>query len=65
MYDKEQCILCVKDNGRGFGVGSIPPVSGFGLAGNGGERTENIGAQLTIKSQPGQGTEIVVTINRE
>jgi signal transduction histidine kinase len=29
------------------------------------ERAENIGAQVTIESQPGQGTEIVVTINRK
>ncbi|MDF5714603.1 MAG: PAS domain-containing protein [Rhizonema sp. NSF051] len=63
-YENTQCILCVKDNGRGFGVGSIPPVGGFGLLGMS-ERAENIGAQLTIQSQPEQGTEIVVTINRE
>jgi signal transduction histidine kinase len=28
------------------------------------ERAEKIGARLTIESQPGQGTEIVVVINR-
>ncbi|MDF5723629.1 MAG: PAS domain-containing protein [Rhizonema sp. PD37] len=63
-YENTQCILCIKDNGRGFGVGTIPPVGGFGLLGMS-ERAENIGAQLTIQSQPEQGTEIVVTIHRE
>ena len=63
-YENTQCILHVKDDGLGFGVGSIPPVGGFGLLGMS-ERAEHIGAQLTIQSQPGQGTEIVVIINRE
>jgi signal transduction histidine kinase len=52
----------VKDNGQGFGVGSISASEGFGLLGMS-ERAERIGAQLTIRSQPGQGTEIIVTIN--
>jgi PAS domain S-box-containing protein len=64
VYDNTQCILRVKDDGRGFGVGIIPPIGGFGLLGMS-ERAENIGAQVTIESQPGQGTEIVVTINRK
>ncbi|GAX45991.1 multi-sensor signal transduction histidine kinase [Tolypothrix sp. NIES-4075] len=64
MYSQTQCILRVKDNGRGFGVGSTPVNSGFGLLGMS-ERAERIGAQLAIQSQPGQGTEIIVTINRE
>jgi signal transduction histidine kinase len=36
-------------------------VGGFGLLGMT-ERAERIGAQLTIKSAPGQGTEIVVSV---
>ncbi|MBD1848371.1 PAS domain-containing protein [Cyanobacteria bacterium FACHB-63] len=63
MYDDSQCLLRVKDDGQGFGVGSISSLGGFGLLGMS-ERAERIGAQLTIQSQPGQGTEIVVTINR-
>ncbi|MEH2468023.1 AAA family ATPase [Nostoc sp.] len=63
-YENTQCILRVKDDGLGFGVGSIPPVGGFGLLGMS-ERAKHIGAQLTIQSQPGQGVEIVVIINRE
>jgi PAS domain S-box-containing protein len=64
VYEAMQCILCVKDDGRGFGVGSIPSADGFGLLGMS-ERAERIGAQLTIGSQPGQGTEIIVVVNRE
>lgn len=61
VYDRDQVCLRVKDNGRGFGVGSIPSSEGFGLLGMS-ERAERIGAQLTIQSQPGQGTEIVVMV---
>lgn len=60
-YDRDQFCLRVKDNGQGFGVGSIPSSEGFGLLGMS-ERAERIGAQLTIKSQPGEGTEIVVVV---
>ena len=60
-YDRDQFCLRVKDNGQGFGVGSIPASEGFGLLGMS-ERAERIGAQLTIQSQPGRGTEIVVVI---
>lgn len=60
-YENTQCILHIKDDGRGFGVGSIPSIGGFGLLGIS-ERAERIGAQLTIKSQPGEGTEIVVIL---
>ncbi|MEP0874042.1 PAS domain S-box protein [Trichocoleus desertorum AS-A10] len=64
VYDHDQFCLRVKDNGQGFGVGNIPATEGFGLLGMS-ERAERIGAQLTIRSQPGQGTEIIVTVNRE
>ncbi|MEH2203175.1 MAG: AAA family ATPase [Nostoc sp.] len=63
VYDNAQCILRVKDDGRGFGVATIPSVGGFGLLGMS-ERAEHLGAQLSIQSQPGQGTEIVVIVNR-
>jgi PAS domain S-box-containing protein len=63
VYDNAQCILHLKDDGRGFGVGSIPSANGFGLLGMS-ERAERIGAQLTIHSQPGQGTEIIVLVNQ-
>jgi PAS domain S-box-containing protein len=63
VYDRDRVCLRVKDNGQGFGVGSIPSSEGFGLLGMS-ERAERIGAQLTIRSQPGQGTEIIVTVDR-
>ncbi|UBF24031.1 PAS domain S-box protein [Kovacikia minuta CCNUW1] len=61
VYDRDQFCLRVKDNGQGFGVGSIPSSEGFGLLGMS-ERAERIGAQLAIRSQPGQGTEILVVV---
>jgi PAS domain S-box-containing protein len=64
VYEHDQFLLRVKDNGQGFGVGSIPSSEGFGLLGMS-ERAERIGAQLTIQSQPGQGTEMIVTVDRE
>ncbi|NJL20590.1 MAG: PAS domain S-box protein [Leptolyngbyaceae cyanobacterium SM1_3_5] len=64
IYDRDQVCLRVKDNGQGFGVGCISCSKGFGLLGMS-ERAERIGAQLTIKSQPGQGAEIIVTVDRE
>ncbi|MDZ7951121.1 AAA family ATPase [Nostoc sp. DedQUE09] len=63
VYGDAQCSLCIKDNGQGFGVGSVPSVGGFGLLGMS-ERAERIGAQLRIESQPGQGTEITVIVNQ-
>ncbi|MBN8564262.1 MAG: PAS domain S-box protein [Leptolyngbya sp. UWPOB_LEPTO1] len=61
IYEHDQFLLRVKDNGQGFGVGSIPSSEGFGLLGMS-ERAERIDAQLTIRSQPGQGTEITVVV---
>lgn len=63
VYADAQTTLCIKDNGQGFGVGSIPSVGGFGLLGMS-ERAARIGAQLRIESQLGQGTEIIVIVNR-
>jgi PAS domain S-box-containing protein len=64
VYDNAQCLLRVKDDGQGFGLGSLSSLGGFGLLGMS-ERAEQIGAHLAIQSQPGQGTEIIVIVNRE
>jgi two-component system nitrate/nitrite sensor histidine kinase NarX len=48
--------LCIQDDGLGFDVGSIPP-NHIGIAIMQ-ERANSIGADLLIKSQPGQGTTI-------
>ncbi|MBL1176776.1 MAG: PAS domain-containing protein [Pantanalinema sp. GBBB05] len=64
VYEPTSCFLRVKDNGQGFEVNSTTLSRGFGLLGIT-ERAEHIGAQLSIESQLGQGTEVVVTVNRE
>lgn len=64
VYEETQCLLRIQDDGQGFAVDQISLSKGFGLLGMS-ERAEQIGGELMIKSQPGQGTEIVVTMNRE
>ncbi|MEA5568486.1 GAF domain-containing sensor histidine kinase [Anabaena sp. UHCC 0399] len=64
VYEPTQFILRVKDNGRGFDTDSLFTVKGFGLMGIK-ERSDRIGAYLTIQSIPGQGTEITILINRD
>ena len=63
VYNDTQCRLQVKDDGQGFGVVGVSMSGGFGLLGMS-ERAERIGAQLAIESQPRQGTEIIVIVNR-
>ncbi|MHC5939233.1 protein kinase domain-containing protein [Nostoc sp.] len=64
VYQEMQCCLRVRDNGQGFDTNQITMNQGFGLLGMS-ERSEYIGGELIVKSQPGQGTEIVVIVNRE
>lgn len=60
-YEPDRILLTIHDNGRGF----TPPNTidhlngGFGLVGMY-ERCDRIGAQLSLTSQPGQGTQILV-----
>jgi len=60
-YTTDLVLLSIRDDGRGF----LPPPNldnlngGFGLVGMY-ERCDRIGAQLSILSQPGQGTQILV-----
>jgi PAS domain S-box-containing protein len=63
LYNNTQCILRIKDDGQGFRADSVSLSGGFGLLGMS-ERAERIGAQLRIRSQLGQGTEIVVVVSR-
>jgi signal transduction histidine kinase len=56
--------LDVRDNGRGFQPESLPAASvagGFGLP-SVREQAERLGGELTIESEPGQGTTIAVSI---
>jgi PAS domain S-box-containing protein len=59
-YEALQCILQIKDNGKGF-ESSITLGRGFGLLGMT-ERAERIGAELAIQSQPRQGTTVLVRV---
>lgn len=61
VYEATQFILRVKDNGQGFEMESLFIVQGFGLISMK-ERCDRIGAELSIQSIPGQGTEIMVLI---
>jgi signal transduction histidine kinase len=50
--------ICIRDNGRGFDPGEVSPEHlGLGIMS---ERAQAIGANLTIESQPGDGTVVVV-----
>lgn len=60
-YELDRVFLTIRDDGRGF----TPPTTidhlngGFGLVGMY-ERCDRIGAQLSLSSQIGQGTQILV-----
>jgi signal transduction histidine kinase len=64
VYQPTQCSLRIKDDGQGFDVENQAMRNGFGLIGMT-ERAERIRAELKIQSHLGQGTEIVVSIDRE
>ena len=51
--------LHIRDDGRGFDSSEPPPPGHYGLSMMR-ERAETVGARLTVASQPGHGTELVV-----
>jgi signal transduction histidine kinase len=55
--------LTVHDDGRGFELNGVPS-TGYGLIGMH-ERASRIGADLTVRSQPGLGTEICLSLQLE
>ncbi|HEY9637331.1 MAG TPA: GAF domain-containing protein [Coleofasciculaceae cyanobacterium] len=59
-FAPESVQLGVRDNGRGFDLKQADS-GGFGLMGMR-QRAERIGGELSIASQPGQGTEIVIWV---
>jgi PAS domain S-box-containing protein len=59
-----QCVLRIKDDGQGFDVDQVSFTQGYGLLGMS-ERVEQMGGELVIQSQPGQGTEVVVVVSWE
>lgn len=64
QFERHQVRLAVKDDGCGFeqNASSAPlQGDGFGLLGMR-ERAEKIGAAFALASQPGRGTELIVTV---
>ncbi|MDZ8025353.1 MAG: AAA family ATPase [Nostoc sp. DedQUE11] len=64
IYEPTQFFLRIRDNGQGFEASHTTLNRGFGLLGIT-ERAERIGAQLSIESRLGQGTETIVSVHRE
>jgi PAS domain S-box-containing protein len=62
-YEQTCCSLRVKDNGQGLELSEPLLTRGFGLMGME-ERARGIGGTFNLYSQPGQGTEVVVSIER-
>ena len=62
-YGADSLTLSVRDDGAGFDTGQVIPlgVGHFGLTGMR-ERAERIGGHLTLRSVPGEGTELVVEV---
>jgi signal transduction histidine kinase len=60
-YDRKKVRMTIVDDGRGFdgAVNSSGPQGHFGLRGMR-ERAAQIGAEINVKSRPGEGTEIDV-----
>src|ERR687885_1019148 len=59
-FGSQAVSLCVRDNGPGFDP-ELLRGKGFGLVGIR-ERIQSLGGQLTIASQPGQGTEVIAVV---
>jgi PAS domain S-box-containing protein len=59
FFDNDEVRLDLKDNGRGFDVSAQH--AGFGLLGIG-ERVEQMGGRLTIRSGAGDGTALSVQV---
>jgi signal transduction histidine kinase len=54
---RQRVELCIRDDGRGFEPGEVAPDHlGLGIMR---ERAEAIGAELTVESEPGLGTQVM------
>jgi signal transduction histidine kinase len=61
VFAAEQLELRVQDDGRGFEVEQAAAAGGFGLLSMR-ARAAAIGAELTIRSAPGQGASLLVAL---
>ncbi len=61
LHSGEQTTLIIQDDGIGFDVHSREPTGHFGLVGMR-ERAELVGGRLTIESEKGKGTKVVLKI---
>ena len=63
--EPERVLLRVVDDGAGFDLAELVPESGrhLGLTSMR-ERAAELGGQMELRSQPGKGTEVVVTVPR-
>lgn len=52
--------LSIEDDGAGFDVAGAVTAEGFGLIGMR-QRAERIGAQLSVRSEPGRGTQVLAS----
>src|SRR5580658_1110959 len=59
--DNEKILLKIEDNGKGFEVGQIGDKKTLGLLGMR-ERTQMMGGEFRIESDPGKGTTLFVTV---
>jgi signal transduction histidine kinase len=56
----DEVSLVISDNGKGFDINKVKPESlGLGIMR---DRIKGIGGQLTIHSEPGSGSEVVVRV---
>jgi signal transduction histidine kinase len=60
-FGEGRVTLAVRDDGVGFTPGDRPRGGGFGHVGMR-ERVQALKGELTVRSAPGQGTEIVVAV---
>lgn len=63
-FETGRLRLCIQDDGQGFDLQNQEEGGGFGLIGMR-QRAERIRGTLIVRSQPGQGTEVVVTVATE
>ena len=64
-FGNAKAVLTIKDNGKGFeltkSIDYLPLSGKLGLIGIQ-ERAQHIGGKLTLQSEPGKGTTVIVEV---